>query len=91
MALFSPHGQKSQKQLEQEMHFTKIKLAIATVLISVSSFNSSAKDFLNVSYDPTRELYENLNQEFGQYWKNQPDKCSISNNRMVAQANKPVR
>lgn len=51
------------------MHFTKIKLAIATVLISVSSFNSSAKDFLNVSYDPTRELYENLNQEFGQYWK----------------------
>ena len=39
------------------MHFTKIKLAIATVLISVSSFNSSAKDFLNVSYDPTRELY----------------------------------
>lgn len=32
-----------------------------------SSF--AAKDFLNVSYDPTRELYENFNKEFGAYWK----------------------
>ncbi|WP_339615522.1 sulfate ABC transporter substrate-binding protein [Acinetobacter baylyi] len=35
--------------------------------MSVSSF--AAKDFLNVSYDPTRELYENFNKEFGAYWK----------------------
>jgi len=36
-------------------------------LVSVSSF--AATDFLNVSYDPTRELYENFNKEFGAYWK----------------------
>lgn len=26
--------------------------------------------FLNVSYDPTRELYEEFNKEFAEYWKN---------------------
>ena len=24
---------------------------------------------MNVSYDPTRELYEDVNKEFGKYWK----------------------
>lgn len=28
-----------------------------------------AKDFLNVSYDPTREFYQEYNTEFGKYWK----------------------
>lgn len=51
------------------MHFSKLKLGIVAALISVSSFNVAAKDFLNVSYDPTRELYENFNKEFGAYWK----------------------
>src|SRR5690606_29511097 len=27
------------------------------------------KDFLNVSYDPTREFYQEYNQEFGQFGK----------------------
>lgn len=26
-------------------------------------------NFLNVSYDPTRELYQDFNQAFGKYWK----------------------
>ena len=51
------------------MHFSKLKLGIVAALISVSSLNVAAKDFLNVSYDPTRELYENFNKEFGAYWK----------------------
>ena len=51
------------------MHFSKLKLGIIAALISVSSLNVAAKDFLNVSYDPTRELYENFNKEFGAYWK----------------------
>ena len=29
----------------------------------------AAKDFLNVSYDPTREFYQEYNQAFGAYWK----------------------
>ena len=51
------------------MHFSKLKLGIVAALLSVSSLNVVAKDFLNVSYDPTRELYENFNKEFGAYWK----------------------
>lgn len=42
-------------------------MGILAALVSVSSF--AATDFLNVSYDPTRELYENFNKEFGAYWK----------------------
>lgn len=29
----------------------------------------AATDFLNVSYDPTRELYDEYNQSFGTWWK----------------------
>lgn len=49
------------------MRFAQLKIGVLTALISVTSF--AAKDFLNVSYDPTRELYENFNKEFGAYWK----------------------
>lgn len=49
------------------MRFAQLKIGVIAALISVSSF--AAKDFLNVSYDPTRELYENFNKEFGAYWK----------------------
>ena len=51
------------------MRFSKLKLSIVTALVSVSSFSYAAKDFLNVSYDPTRELYEDFNKQFGAYWK----------------------
>ena len=34
----------------------------------------AAKDFLNVSYDPTREFYQEYNQAFGQYWKSKTGK-----------------
>ncbi|MCU4414493.1 sulfate ABC transporter substrate-binding protein [Acinetobacter sp. WU_MDCI_Axc73] len=49
------------------MHLAQLKVGILAALISVSSL--AATDFLNVSYDPTRELYENFNKEFGAYWK----------------------
>ncbi len=47
-----------------------LKLGLLAALVSVSTLSSAAtRDFLNVSYDPTRELYEDVNQQFGQYWK----------------------
>ncbi len=49
------------------MRLTQLKVGILAALISVSSF--AAKDFLNVSYDPTRELYEDFNKDFGTFWK----------------------
>ncbi|TCB81073.1 sulfate ABC transporter substrate-binding protein [Acinetobacter sp. ANC 4173] len=39
------------------------------ILAGVSGQVLAAKSFLNVSYDPTREFYQEYNKEFGQYWK----------------------
>ncbi len=50
------------------MRLATLKLGILAALISVSSL-AAAKDFLNVSYDPTRELYEDVSQAFGQFWQ----------------------
>ena len=47
----------------------KLKLGVLAAVISAVSFSAAAKDFLNVSYDPTRELYEDVNKEFGKYWQ----------------------
>lgn len=51
------------------MSFTKLKIGVLAALISASSFGVAAKDFLNVSYDPTRELYDDVNKQFGKYWE----------------------
>jgi len=47
--------------------------AVAILLASVAG-GTPARDqgdvtLLNVSYDPTRELYQEVNQAFGRYWK----------------------
>jgi len=53
--------------------FIKIPLAaLATATLSlaaVPSFGQSSVTLLNVSYDPTRELYAEFNQAFARYWK----------------------
>lgn len=51
------------------MSLSKLKIGVLAALVSVTSFGVVAKDFLNVSYDPTRELYEDVNKQFGAYWK----------------------
>lgn len=51
------------------MRQSKLKIGLLAALVSLSSVTYAAKDFLNVSYDPTRELYENFNKEFRNYWK----------------------
>lgn len=68
-----------------------LKIGVLAALISATSFSALAKDFLNVSYDPTRELYENFNKEFGSYWKKIRGKTLTLNNRMVVLVNKPAR
>lgn len=50
------------------------KLQIITALVTASLFviaPLAAKDFLNVSYDPTRELYKEYNPWFVTQWKHQ--------------------
>ena len=48
---------------------TKLKVGVLAAVISTISLGAAAKDFLNVSYDPTRELYENVNKDFSKYWE----------------------
>ena len=48
------------------------KIIASTVLALLSGAITSVyanKDFLNGSYDPTREFYQEYNQEFGAFWK----------------------
>lgn len=51
----------------------KTKIRLKTGLLAASLLVSSAafadRTLLNVSYDPTRELYQQFNQEFIKYWK----------------------
>jgi sulfate transport system substrate-binding protein len=46
------------------------KLSIAVALAAAASWNVAAQTtLLNVSYDPTRELYQDFNTAFVKYWK----------------------
>ena len=51
----------------------KLRNALAAVLLSLSApFSLSVQGdvaLLNVSYDPTRELYQAFNEAFAKYWK----------------------
>ncbi|MCF9034630.1 sulfate ABC transporter substrate-binding protein [Acinetobacter nectaris] len=46
----------------------RIFLSSLLSLFLVAPAFAETKDFLNVSYDPTREFYKAFNQQFGQYW-----------------------
>ncbi|MGH8685942.1 MAG: sulfate ABC transporter substrate-binding protein, partial [Nitrosospira sp.] len=49
-----------------------IKILLATGLLAAGFFTGSAlaeKTLLNVSYDPTRELYQEFNAAFAKQWE----------------------
>jgi len=52
-------------------HFIKIPLATAALTLSAASALAQGVTLLNVSYDPTRELYVEFNQAFAKHWKAQ--------------------
>src|ERR1700691_4467112 len=41
----------------------------ATAVLTTGLFAAGPIKLLNVSYDPTRELYQNFNAAFAKYWK----------------------
>lgn len=73
----------------------KTKIWLATILFTATLFITSnvlaEKTLLNVSYDPTHELYQEFNVAFAKYWQAKKMKKSRFNNRTVAQENKPDR
>lgn len=61
-------------------HWTKSVVLAAVSALTLLASPAHAKDIslLNVSYDPTRELYEEYNKAFSAYWeKKTGDKVSI--------------
>jgi sulfate transport system substrate-binding protein len=48
--------------------------AVAAALVLVSTAVRADTTLLNVSYDPTRELYDDYNKAFAQYWKQKTGK-----------------
>ncbi|WP_136513162.1 sulfate ABC transporter substrate-binding protein [Geomonas edaphica] len=48
----------------------QIRTALATLLVAAMPLTAfAAQEFLNVSYDPTRELYQDYNKAFAKRWK----------------------
>lgn len=46
-----------------------LKTSLIITLLGLSGTTFAAQNFLNVSYDPTRELYDEFNQSFAKWWK----------------------
>ncbi|MEI7671072.1 MAG: sulfate transporter subunit, partial [Deltaproteobacteria bacterium] len=44
-------------------------LILALILMAPSLVFADSSTLLNVSYDPTRELYQEINSAFTRYWK----------------------
>jgi sulfate transport system substrate-binding protein len=51
------------------MKFTKLVVATLALASSFSAVNAADITLLNVSYDPTRELYTDINKAFAEEWK----------------------
>lgn len=47
----------------------KLFSIFTTTFLAAVTFAGAATNFLNVSYDPTRELYADYNKAFKKYWK----------------------
>ena len=60
------------------MKTTKLFLA-AVAALSLAAGNLRAVEILNVSYDPTRELYSEFNQAFAKYWKEKSGEALLIN------------
>src|SRR5574343_501189 len=68
---FSSHRRKPTMNIRR--NFIKIPVALSLLAgLSITAMPAWAADpvtLLNVSYDPTRELYADYNKAFAKYWK----------------------
>jgi sulfate transport system substrate-binding protein len=51
------------------MYWRYLTLILALLSLLRVSEAHAQRTLLNVSYDPTRELYQNFNAAFAKYWK----------------------
>jgi len=50
-------------------NFFKLLFAASLSILAIDNSNAAEVNLLNVSYDPTRELYQEYNPVFAKYWK----------------------
>jgi sulfate/thiosulfate transport system substrate-binding protein len=48
---------------------SRTSFVVAAALIVAAAVPAAAQELLNVSYDPTRELYQEINAAFAKHWK----------------------
>src|SRR5271163_3315690 len=64
------HSAFARRSGSRGLHMKSFVFAIATALVALSGSAEAAKvTLLNVSYDPTRELYKEVNADFAKDWK----------------------
>ena len=58
---------------------TMIRGVALSVALSMAAGVAGAQTLLNVSYDPTRELYQDFNAAFAKYWQSEdrPERSTI--------------
>ena len=59
------------KNMSQRRNFIKLSLAFSLAGLAFGAQAQAASTLLNVSYDPTRELYVDINAAFTKLWKAQ--------------------
>ena len=57
-----------------ERFLKRAALAVTASLLLAPALHAAESTLLNVSYDPTRELYDDYNKAFAQYWKKKTGK-----------------
>ena len=72
---------------------TRFWLGAAMALMMANAPADALADttILNVSYDPTRELYQEFNAAFAEHWKQRPARTSPSRCRTAAPASRRAR
>ncbi|MBW6453467.1 MAG: sulfate ABC transporter substrate-binding protein, partial [Methyloprofundus sp.] len=59
-------------------NFKALALGLLAATLFIGTTAHAERSLLNISYDPTRELYQEFNQEFIQHWQAQKgEKISI--------------
>ena len=67
---------------------TLVALAASALLSLTPAFADT--EILNVSYDPTRELYQEYNAAFAKYWQQKTARRSQSSSRTAGPASRPA-
>jgi len=71
-----------------QSNWTLLRSGLLLLAAALAAPVLHAETLLNVSYDPTRELYEDYNAAFAKYWKTKGGKDITISSRTAARASR---